>query len=89
MLPEFVQKLLERFVRRQQAKHDPSTCEHSWCVCGCFTSLVALDVVCLRCGVYGLVPDPSEAEWIAARESVTKPYDWDQPDRVVVGKRGF
>lgn len=89
MPPEFLDKWIERFVRRVQSKVDPESCRHAWLVCGCVLSDVSLDTCCTKCGVYGSIKDPTLAEWEAARGSVRRPYPWPENARVTAGKRHF
>ena len=57
-------------------------CDHSWYVVSTILSEVSLQVLCEKCGLYGDVPGPNEAEWSRAFDSPSQPYEWTQGDRV-------
>ena len=85
MPPEFLDRVRGRFVRRAQARADAARCECVWRVCPSVLSTVALKTCCTRCGVYGGVDDPTEAERARACGSLTDPYPRTGGRRVVAG----
>lgn len=86
MPPDILGRLLDRFARYMQSRVDPEACQHAWVICGAVLSDVSLDAECLKCGTCGSVKNPTEEEWMRADGSISRPYEWDQPSRVVVGE---
>lgn len=61
---------------------DPATCDHDWHVISTVLSTVQLQVACNNCALYGVVSNPTEQEWGDGYHAPSKPYRWQQPERV-------
>jgi hypothetical protein len=80
---KFLSQMLGGMHRRESP--DPKICRHEWVVYSTATHQGFLEVYCRNCGLLGNVIDPSKEEWARAFYAPSKPYAWNQPDRVRPG----
>jgi hypothetical protein len=66
------------------------SCDHEWVVFSTDLTNVFLMLECVECGAFATVNDPTEAEWRRAFHAPSRPYGWDDKQRVVIrGRSGY
>jgi hypothetical protein len=57
-------------------------CAHEWEVYSTASAVPCLELNCRRCGLLGVVSNPTQEEWERAFDAPSNPYPWLEPDRV-------
>lgn len=60
----------------------PNCSPHRWVVFSTALMQGSLMLLCLDCGAYGTVDNPTKEEWSAAFHAPSEPYFWNEPERV-------